>query len=77
MSDDDDCGSQDSLQRQAIPLLGEHGSQLYSTLNECIGDVLAKDAAEHVCLFSRVSPSCTQRHAGQKRLVFLAHLGMP
>ncbi|CAJ3845404.1 Uncharacterised protein [Burkholderia pseudomallei] len=48
MSDDDDCGSQDSLQLQAIPLIGEHGSLLYSTLNECIGDVHAKDAAEHV-----------------------------
>ncbi|MCM2480647.1 hypothetical protein ACS0X5_11725 [Burkholderia gladioli] len=47
MSDDDDHGSQGSLQLQIIPLISEPGSQLYPTLNECIGDVLEKDEAEH------------------------------
>ncbi|WP_155639328.1 hypothetical protein [Burkholderia territorii] len=65
MSDDDDHGSQGSSQLQVIFLISERGSQLYPTLNECIGDVLAKDEVEHVCLLSGASPSCTQRQTGQ------------
>lgn len=65
MSDDDDHGSQDSLQLQVILLIGERGSSCIRRSSNASEIFLRKMGPRTMCLFSAASPSRKQQHTAQ------------